>query len=62
MKADTRSSGAGPIGSVPLSPQEERVGIFPSWKWVYGTVVVYGVVMVLFLLILTRLLDFRAVP
>jgi hypothetical protein len=36
---------------------EGPVGIFPSWAWVYGTVLVYGVLMILALWILTRLLD-----
>ena len=33
------------------------VGLFPSWKWVYGTVLVYGVLVIIVLWILTRLLD-----
>jgi hypothetical protein len=44
------------------SPEDGRVGIFPNWAWVYGTVVIYGVVMILFLLILTRFWDFGAAP
>ena len=36
---------------------EGPVGIFPSWGWVYGTVLVYGGAMILFLWVLTRLLD-----
>ena len=36
---------------------EGPVGIFPSWAWVYGTVLVYGVLMILALWALTRLLD-----
>jgi hypothetical protein len=36
---------------------EGPVGIFPSWRWVYGTVLVYGSLMILVLWLLTRLLD-----
>ena len=38
--------------------EEGRIGIFPSWRWVYGTVVVYGVVVIVVLTILTHLLGF----
>ena len=39
-------------------PEEDGpVGLFPSWAWVYGTVLVYGVLMILALWILTRILD-----
>jgi len=46
-------------GVVPGSVDEERgpVGIFPSWKWLYGTVLVYGTLMIIALWILTRVLD-----
>jgi len=33
------------------------VGPFPSWSWVYGTVLVYGALVIIVLWILTRLLD-----
>lgn len=33
------------------------VGLFPSWRWVYGTVLVYGALMILVLWVLTRVLD-----
>lgn len=33
------------------------VGPFPSWGWVYAAVLAYGVLMILFLLVLTRLLT-----
>jgi hypothetical protein len=75
MEAEARPPGADPTGvpatgapatgaaaAAPTTPPKERIGIFPSWKWVYGTVVVYGVITVLFLLALTRLLDFGATP
>jgi hypothetical protein len=38
--------------------EEERIGIFPSWKWVYGTVIVWGVVLILALTVLTRIFSF----
>ncbi len=41
---------------------EGRVGIFPSWKWVYWTVVIYGVLTIGALILLTRILDFGAGP
>ncbi len=37
---------------------EERIGLFPSWKSLYATVVVYGVVVILILYILTIVLGF----
>ena len=33
------------------------IGIFPTWSWVYGTVLVYGALVILVLWILTRALD-----
>lgn len=38
--------------------REERIGIFPSWKSLYVTVIVYGVVVILLLYILTIVLGF----
>jgi hypothetical protein len=35
-----------------------RIGIFPNWRWVYTTVVVYGVVVIGILLFLTQILGF----
>lgn len=41
------------------APEENGpVGLFPSWKWLYVTVVVYGAVVILVLYLLTVLLDF----
>jgi hypothetical protein len=37
-----------------------RVGPFPSWGWVYGTVLVYGVVVILVLIVLSRVLSHGA--
>lgn len=39
-----------------------RIGIFPNWRWVYTTVVVYGIVTIGALLILTRVLGFGVTP
>jgi len=54
----------GPTGSEekPRSDEAGPIGPFPSWPSVYGTVVVYGVAMILFLWILTHLLDPGAAP
>jgi hypothetical protein len=41
---------------------EGRVGIFPSWSWMYGAVIVYGVLTIGVLTLLTRILDFGAGP
>ncbi|MFC1574539.1 hypothetical protein ACFL5A_01325 [Gemmatimonadota bacterium] len=56
--------GMGPVapdggdGSLTSEAREEgRIGIFPNWAWVYGTVLVYGVLVILLLLVLTRILD-----
>lgn len=44
------------------SDEEGRVGFFPNWRWLYGAVVVYGVLMIGALILLTRVLDFRGGP
>lgn len=60
--------GSGPIrasGSPPAAGGDEEegaVGIFPSWRWLYGVVLIYGVLMVLALWLLTRLLDPGTAP
>jgi len=40
----------------------ERVGPFPSWGWVYGTLIVYGVLMLGVLTVLTWVLDPGTTP
>ena len=35
-----------------------RIGIFPSWGWLYGTVLVYSTVLIILLHIFTVALDF----
>jgi hypothetical protein len=37
--------------------EKETVGPFPSWAWVYGTVVVFGILLIGLLVVLTRVLD-----
>jgi hypothetical protein len=37
--------------------EEGPIGFFPTWSWVYGTVLVYGALVILVLWILTRVLD-----
>jgi hypothetical protein len=42
--------------------EDGRVGVFPNWGWVYGVVLVYGVVVIGVLTLLSRLLSFGASP
>ncbi len=44
-------------GRVPDPEEAGPVGPFPSWSWVYGTVLVYGVLVIGLLTLFTRLLD-----
>jgi len=37
-----------------------RIGIFPSWGWLYGTVLVYSTLLIILLHIFTVTLDFWA--
>ena len=43
-----------------LVEPEGRIGIFPSWRALYVTVVVYALAMVVLLYVLTRILDHSA--
>jgi hypothetical protein len=46
------------LGRSPSSEDERGpIGPFPNWKWVYGTVLVYGTLVILALWILTQVLD-----
>jgi len=36
---------------------DERIGIFPSWNWLYLTVIVYATILILLLYLLTIVLD-----
>lgn len=58
---DDAASPSSPDGSSdePLD-DEGPIGIFPSWGWVYGTVLVWFVVVVAALYVLTVTLDFGA--
>jgi hypothetical protein len=62
-RTDGRGSGPGNDGAPGRGPfsasNEEKgpIGPFPRWKWVYGTVLLYGTLMILALWILTRVLD-----
>ena len=38
--------------------EEGRIGPFPSWGWLYGTVLIYGVSVIGVLIVLTRVLSF----
>jgi hypothetical protein len=54
----------------PLQPSPEhedededeggRIGIFPSWGWLYGAVLIYSTVLIVLLHIFTVTLDFGA--
>ena len=44
------------------SEDKGRIGPFPSWGWVYGTVLVYGVIVIAVLIVLTRSLSFGIGP
>ncbi len=41
-----------------MDEKDERVGIFPSWNWLYLTVIVYATVIILLLYLLTIALDY----
>lgn len=47
-------------GEVLGADEDERVGIFPSWRWLYATVILYAGVAVLLLYLFTISLDFGA--
>ena len=34
------------------------IGIFPSWGWMYGVVLIYGVIVIGVLTLLSRILSF----
>ena len=36
---------------------KERIGPFPSWGWLYGVVVAWGIFLIGILTLLTHLLD-----
>lgn len=37
-----------------------RIGIFPSWGWLYGAVILYTVALIVLLQIFTTAVDFGA--
>ena len=37
-----------------------RIGIFPSWGWLYGAVILYTVALIILLHIFTTTVDFGA--
>ena len=45
-----------------ISEEDGPVGPFPSWRWLYGTVVAWGILLIGLLTLLTRLLDPGAGP
>lgn len=38
--------------------ESERIGLFPSWNWLYVTVVAYTVLLILLLYLITVLSDY----
>lgn len=42
-----------------MEEKEERIGIFPTWNWLYVTVIVYTTVLILLLYLLTAVFDQR---
>jgi hypothetical protein len=57
-----RLGGEGASDGSGEGPGRERVGPFPSWGWVYGTLIVYGVLMLGLLTVLTWVLDPGTTP
>jgi hypothetical protein len=46
-------------GHLPVGDdREERIGIFPGWRWLYVTVIVYAAALILLLYFLTSALNF----
>ena len=41
-------------------PEDENgaIGIFPSWSWVYGAVIIYTIIAIVLLHVFTVTLDF----
>lgn len=46
--------------AVSLEDEEERIGFFPSWKWLYVSVVVYTTLLIVLLYFFTVVLDFSS--
>ena len=42
---------------VPADEDEGAIGIFPSWGWVYGTIILYTILAIALLHIFTVSLD-----
>ena len=49
---------AGPTDEVPDDGDRGPIGIFPSWGWLYATVIVYTAALVGVLWLFTRIFDF----
>ncbi|MBT8398685.1 MAG: hypothetical protein HKO65_15880 [Gemmatimonadetes bacterium] len=45
-----------------VDDDQGRIGVFPSWRSMYWTVLVYGLVVIAVLTILSRVLSFGAAP
>ena len=40
-----------------MERENGKIGIFPSWGWLYGAVVIYTTVLILLLYVLTSFFD-----
>jgi len=41
-----------------MEDEDRRIGIFPSWRWLYLAVVVYTISLILFFYFFTLLFDY----
>ena len=51
------------VDEQPIADDEDeggRIGIFPSWGWLYGAVLVYSTALIILLHIFTVTLEFGA--
>lgn len=74
MDGAPRGAGGIPVSEPPLPGQKDvpfdperrpeeaegRIGIFPSWGWLYGTVIAWTVVVILLLYAFTITFDYGA--
>ncbi len=44
----------------PLEDEEERISFFPSWNWLYGSIVIYTSLLIGLLYLFTVFLDHSA--
>jgi len=61
-EGSTNGTGEPLVAKGPAKDEAGPIGPFPSWPWVYAAVLIYGFLMILFLWVLTKLLDPGATP